>query len=106
LPPPQPLIQCNSSLITPSLTPEEALLEGNPPDEGAEDDSDIPFAEVCAHHHKTLNTSPPSLDHAQIYLPNKTGGLTSTAGSENTLVEAVDNVVVNITPDDTASGWG
>ena len=88
----------------PSLTPEEALLEENPPDKGAEDDSDIPFAKVCAHHNKTSNTSP--LDPAQMYLPNEMGGLTPMAGSENTLVKAVDNVVVNVTPYDTASGRG
>ena len=86
--------------VMPSLT----LLEDNPPDKGAKDDSDVPFAKVCAHHNETLNTSP--LDPAQIYLPNETGGLTSMAGSENTLVKAVDDVVVNVTPDDTASGWG
>ena len=90
--------------VVPSLTPDEALLEDNPPDEGAEDDSDVPFAEVCAHHYESLNTSP--LDPAQIYLPNETGGLTSTAGSESILVEAVDDVVVNVTPDVTASGRG
>jgi hypothetical protein len=90
-----------SSQAAPLLTPEQELLEDGPPDEGMEDDSDVPFAEVCAHHIETSSTFtiPLPVDPAHVYVPNETGGLSSTAGSENTLVEAVGDQVVNVTPD-------
>ena len=40
--------------FSPSLSPEQEALEDAAPDEGPADDSDVPFLEVCAHHHEAL----------------------------------------------------
>ena len=87
--------------IVPSLTAEQVALEDAPSNNeiGPADDSDVPFLEVCAHHHESLNTTP-SVDPAQLYVPNSTDGLMSTAVAEDTLIESVDGVVVDVTPED------
>lgn len=79
--------------IVPSLTAEQVALEDAPSNNeiGPADDSDVPFLEVCAHHHESLNTTP-SVDPAQLYVPNGTDGLMSTAVAEDTLIESVDGV--------------
>ena len=84
--------------VAPALSPEQEALEDDPPDDELTDDSDVPFLEVCAHHHESLNPSLPQLDTTHVYIPNETGGLTSTATAEDTLVESVDGVVVDVTP--------
>jgi len=39
-------------------------------------------------------------DPAQVYVPNDTGGLTTMAAAEDALVELVNDVVVDVTPQD------
>jgi len=77
----------------PVLTPKEATLEDSASDSSADDDSDVPLAEVRAHQ-ETTDTGNPD----QVYIANETGGLTSTACAEEVLVESVNGELVDITP--------
>jgi hypothetical protein len=88
--------------VTPTLTPEQEASEdaSSNDEDGPTDDSDVPFLEVHAHHHESLNPSSSLSDLAQVYVPNDTGGLTTTAAAEDTLVESVNDVVVDVTPQD------
>jgi len=78
--------------------PEEATLEDSASDSSADDDSDVPLAEVRAHQ-ETTDTGNPD----QVYIANETGGLTSTACAEEVLVESVNGELVDITPLQTTS---
>jgi hypothetical protein len=53
------------------------------------DDSDLPLSEVVANYHDQGSEAETS---GYIYTSNETGGLTSTAGAEDVLTEAVGGV--------------
>jgi len=73
-------------------------MEDAAPDEGPADNSDVPFLKVCTHHHEALDP-PPQSEVSQVYAPTESGGLSSTASAEDTLVESVNGEVFNITPE-------
>jgi hypothetical protein len=95
--------QSRSQVSVPVLTEEESSLEDSSPETTIEDDSDVPFAKVQAHHNESRNAelSPSSAaDPDYIYTANESGGLTSTALSEEVLVESVDGHEADVTPAD------
>ena len=60
------------------------------------DDSDVPLSEVKAAHYDKASEAETS---EYIYATNDTGGLSSTAGVEAVHVEAVGDVIDDVTPD-------
>jgi hypothetical protein len=84
--------------VPPSLSPEQEALEDAAPDEGPADDSDVPFLEICTHHHEALDP-PPQSEVPQVYVPTESGGLSSTASAEDTLVESVNGDIFDVTPE-------
>lgn len=80
------------------------MVEDAEPEVEIEDDSDVPLAEVQAHQEEVavgLSTNP-----LQLYSENESGGLSSTAGAEDVLVESVEGQVLDVTPDSRPQGRG